>query len=163
MVSAAWIEFCSASRTLTCTFQILIYGQLGPAASAKHCRLIPFAAWPDLNAMAGQSRVAIFTGIVDAATFHLYRDDVQLRAVMSAACLSIQFDSAHAGRGLQHTPRIKARRVPAEEPNSPMPFLLVRRSRAHWSRPSLTPVCRPTLPERSSPLAAGPVDSVLGL
>jgi hypothetical protein len=56
--------------------------------------------------MAGQSRVAIFTGIVDAATFHLYRDDVPHRAVMSAACLSIQFDSTDAWRGLQHIPRI---------------------------------------------------------
>jgi hypothetical protein len=101
VVAAAGIEGRSAGRTLTPTFEVLIDRQFYLAVPAKHCLTVPFAAWPDFHWVARQSRMAVFTGVIDPATLHLDSYDVARCMVMSAARLRIQIDSTHVGKRLQ--------------------------------------------------------------
>jgi len=49
--------------------------------------LVPFTLRPDCNRMIGERLVAIFAGIVEAATFHLDSDDVSRPVIMIATSL----------------------------------------------------------------------------
>jgi hypothetical protein len=100
MIAAAGIELRVAGWALVGAVQILPYAQFSSASPAQHSLFIPFAARPDFECMADHCIVAIFAGIVGAATLHPDGNYVQRFVVMSASGLGVQIDSAHEGARL---------------------------------------------------------------
>jgi hypothetical protein len=107
VVAAAWIEVRLAGWAPVLAVQILPNAKFCTAASAQHGGLIPIAFGPHLYWMASQCVMAILAGVVDAATLHLDRNDVLRLAVVSAASLRIEADSAHIGLSIGHGYRVE--------------------------------------------------------
>ena len=57
--------------------------------------------------MIGEGVVAVFAGVVDAAAFHLDRDDVQRAAIVGAPGLGVEIDAMHGWRTVCHTNRVE--------------------------------------------------------
>ena len=55
----------------------------------------PLVLWPDFDWVAGKRFVAVFAGVIFAATLHLDGDDVGGAVIMVAARLRIEIDAAH--------------------------------------------------------------------
>src|SRR5579863_4099468 len=97
--SAAGVERRGAVRATVAAFEIGADAQLGPARAAENGGRGPFRAWPHLDRMAGERRVAVLAGVVDAAAAHLDRHDVERRAPVDAAGFRVQTEAAHRGAG----------------------------------------------------------------
>jgi hypothetical protein len=102
MVSTPRIERLTANRAARFAMRVLANGQLCAAGSAKYRLLVPFALWPNVDLVIGQSRVAIFARIVNPAALHLDRDDVRGPVVMCTTGLRIEIDTAHGRRIPRH-------------------------------------------------------------
>lgn len=92
---ASRIKGCVAGWAVVSARHVFMDGHLSPAASAKNCFLFPLGSWPDHDRMIRQRRVAIFTGIVEAAALHLDRDNVSGSMIMFAAGLGVDVDAAY--------------------------------------------------------------------
>lgn len=75
------------------------------ACAAENGGFVPFGLRPGLDGMIGESNVAIFTGVKEAATFHFDGDDVERRVVVKAAGLRVEFEAVDR-RGEWHEERI---------------------------------------------------------
>jgi hypothetical protein len=106
VVTAAGVEVRFAGWALALAVQIFPNAKFPATTSAQYGLLIPFAFGPDLGWMAGQCVMTILTGVVDAATPHLDRNDVFGLAVVNAACLRIKAYSAHTGLSIGHRYRV---------------------------------------------------------
>jgi len=87
VVTTPRIELRTASRAARFALHVLEYGQHCAARATKNRLLVPFTLGPDCNRMIGERLVAIFAGIVKAATFHLDSDDVSRSVIMLATSL----------------------------------------------------------------------------
>jgi len=84
VVATSRIELCPASRATRATLQVLEDRQNCTAGAAKYGLLVPFTLRPECCRMIGERQVAVFAGIVNAATFHFDRDDVSRPVIMLA-------------------------------------------------------------------------------
>ena len=87
VVATSRIELRSATHTARLASHVLKNGQHCTAHATKNRLLIPFTLRPNCNRMIGEHLVAIFAGIVEAATFHLDSDDVSRAVIMLATGL----------------------------------------------------------------------------
>jgi len=110
MVSTPRIEGLTANRAARFALHVLANGQLCTAGSAKYRLLVPFALWPNLDLVIGQSRVAILARIVNPAALHLDRDDVRGSVVMCTTGLGIKIDTAHGRRIRRHCSNQRTRK-----------------------------------------------------
>ena len=94
MATAARIERGSAGRASRIRLQVIANGQFSLTRSTEDGTLVPFAARPHHNGVAGERDVAILASIIKAAALHLDGHDVQSGAVVRAASLRIHFDPA---------------------------------------------------------------------
>lgn len=92
MIAAAGIESSAAAGTFVTARHVLRDAELATTRAAKHGRQAPLFSRPDLNWMACQGVMAILAGIIDAAAFHLNRNDVESGSVVSAARLIVTSD-----------------------------------------------------------------------
>lgn len=97
MVFAAGIEARAASWALRSTLQIFIDGKFSSARSAEHSFAVPLRARPNGKFVARQFNVAIFAGVVNAAALHFDGDDIECAAVVPAAGLRVEINSADFG------------------------------------------------------------------
>src|SRR5580700_9186557 len=95
MAAAVRIERRPAGRACVAAFEVLTDRQYRSTSTAQHRALVPFAAWPGLDRVAGQSVMTILAGVIDAATLHLDGDHVLPRSVMDAARLRIDTDATN--------------------------------------------------------------------
>jgi hypothetical protein len=95
MLAATGIEGRLAPRATRVARHILLDAHLVTTDAAYHGGLSPFGPRPNLDGVIRQRVVAIFAGIVKAATFHFDRDHIEDAAVMDAARLGIQSDPAN--------------------------------------------------------------------
>ena len=95
VVAASRIELCVTGWASVGAGEVLRNGQFRSASPAQDRRLVPFAAWPYFDCVAGQCVVAVLAGVVGAATLHLDRDDIYRLVVVSTTSLWIEIDSAH--------------------------------------------------------------------
>ena len=93
--SAAGVKPNVAGRAIVAAGQVLLDAHLISTGAAQDRALSPFGLRPDFDWMISQSLVAILAGVIDAAAFHLYRDDVENGPIVSAARFCIQIDSAN--------------------------------------------------------------------
>ena len=76
MISTSRIESGFTHRAAVAAFEVFIHRQLVSAHTAQNRLLIPLTLRPHLDRMVCQRDVAILTGVVIAAAFHLDSDDV---------------------------------------------------------------------------------------
>jgi hypothetical protein len=93
MLAAAGIESGAAGGTLVATGHIPLDAHLISAGAAQYCGLCPLRLRPNLDRMICQSFMAILAGVIDAATFHLYRDNIENGSIVCTARLCVQIDS----------------------------------------------------------------------
>jgi len=84
MVTAARIESGVAGRAFVSAGHILLDAHFISTGAAEHGKLSPFGLRPNFDRMVCQLIVAILAGIVDAATLHFDRDDVEVGSIVSA-------------------------------------------------------------------------------
>src|SRR5579864_1679370 len=87
VAAAPGIEVRTTNRAARITLHVLQNRQRCAAPAAKNGLLVPFAHRPNGYRMIGQRLMTILAGIVQAATFHLYGDDVSRPVIMLAAGL----------------------------------------------------------------------------
>jgi hypothetical protein len=87
VVPASRIEPRSASGAACITLHVLENSLSCATGAAKYGMLVPFTLRPDCYRMIGERLVAILAGIVQAATFHLYGDNVSRPVIMLATGL----------------------------------------------------------------------------
>jgi hypothetical protein len=87
VVATPRIELCPAIRAARVTLHILENRQKCTACAAKYRWLVPFALRPECCRMIGERQVAVFAGIVKAATLHLDGNDVSQPVIMLATGL----------------------------------------------------------------------------
>lgn len=95
MPAAAGVEGNVAGRALVAAGHVLLDAHLISTGAAQDRVLGPLGPRPDFDRMVSQSLVALLAGVVDAAAFHLDRDNVENGSIVSAARLRIQIDSAN--------------------------------------------------------------------
>jgi hypothetical protein len=95
MIAAAGIKIGGAIWTLVAASQILRDAQFVSAGATEYGRLVPVRLWPDLYRVVCQCLVALLAGVIDATTFHLDGNDVEVGPVMSAPCLGIEINPAN--------------------------------------------------------------------
>src|SRR5579859_1483634 len=100
MSPAPRIKSRPTPRTLRLAPHILPNRQLRSASPATNRPRIPLLPRPNGNRMPRERQVAILARIVDPATLHLDRHDIQRRMVMRATRFQINADSANNRRRL---------------------------------------------------------------
>ena len=95
VIFAAGIEKSAAMRAAVAAVHVFPDRHFGAACTAKDRSNVPFLARPNLDSVARENFVALLAGVVDAAAGHPDGDDVERGAVVAAARLSIQLDSAN--------------------------------------------------------------------
>ncbi|MGC1416864.1 MAG: hypothetical protein WA817_16380 [Candidatus Acidiferrum sp.] len=58
-----------------------------------------FRGGPGLNGVVGESVVAVFAGVEEAAAFHLDGDDVERGMVVEAAGMGVEMEAVDLGSG----------------------------------------------------------------
>jgi hypothetical protein len=91
MQRATRIEPRSARRTSRLAIQVLKDGQLSAACAAQNRLLIEFSLRPN----AGRQFVTVEAGIIRPAAVEFDRDDIEIAAVVRAACAPIYLDPSH--------------------------------------------------------------------
>ncbi len=100
--STAGIELFAALRAARLATHVLMDGQLRPAGAAKDCLLVPFVLRPKLYRVLGKRGVAVFAGVVKAATLHLDRNNIRRPMIMFAAGLRVEIDATHLRKNGEH-------------------------------------------------------------
>jgi hypothetical protein len=94
VVTACRIEGGVADRAARLHFQIFANRQPCATGPTENCFLVPFAARPSFDGMAGKRDVAVFAGIVDTAALHFDGDDVRRFMVVQTTRVGIQMQSS---------------------------------------------------------------------
>jgi len=102
VVAASRIKSRFTSRTTRVTLHVLVNGKHCAAGAAKNRLLIPFVLRPDCDFVIGKRRVAILARVINAATLHLDRDNVEGAAIVLATSLRVEIDSTHLSNGWDH-------------------------------------------------------------
>ena len=95
MFSARRIEECSTMRAPVVARHVFVDRHLISASAAKNRSPVPLLPRPHLDRMARQSLVAVLAGVINAAAFHLDRDNVEFGPIVQAARPRVQIDSAN--------------------------------------------------------------------
>jgi len=77
VIAAAGIEVRTTSRTLVSGSHVHRDAELFSAMATEDRLVIPHRDGPDLDGMIRQRLMTVLAGIVDTATHHLDRDDVE--------------------------------------------------------------------------------------
>jgi hypothetical protein len=93
VVRASRVEGDRADRAARLALHVFVNRQLCAACPAQNCFLIPFAPWPNLDAMTCERDMAVFAGIVGLAALHFDGDDIRVRMVVHATRLGIEIQS----------------------------------------------------------------------
>lgn len=109
VVATSWIELRLAGRAMRVTLHVLANRKDRAAGAAKNRFLIPFALRPHCDVVIGERGVAILTRVVDLATLHLDRDDVEGSAIVLATSLRIEIYSTHLSNSWDHCASQKRR------------------------------------------------------
>lgn len=102
MIAAGGVEGGMAVGAAGVGLEVGGDGEFGAAGSAEDGLEVPIGLRPGFEGMIGQGGVAIFAGIVDAATFHFDGDDVERGVVVEAASLGVEAEAADFGSGGRH-------------------------------------------------------------
>jgi hypothetical protein len=94
VVAACRIERRRTGGAARFALQVFANGKLCAAGTAKNGLLVEFAAWPNLDGMAGERDVAVLAGVVRAAALHFDGDNVRRRMVVHATRLRIEMQPA---------------------------------------------------------------------
>ena len=111
VIAASGVELLPASWATGLALHVLGDRQFGSAGAAKDCFLIPFNFWPDLDRVIGESGMAIFACVVNAAALHLDRDNVGKPVIVPATGLCVEVHAAHIGKTRSHNQFRHARRI----------------------------------------------------
>jgi hypothetical protein len=95
MQRATRIEPRSARRTSRLAIQVLKDGQLSATCAAQNRLLIEFSLRPSPGGMTGFQFVTVEAGIIRPAALEFNRDDIEIAAVVRAACAPIYLDPSH--------------------------------------------------------------------
>jgi hypothetical protein len=87
VVATPRIELCPASRAARVALHVLENREDRAAGAAEYCWVVPFPLGPNFYRMVGKGQVAVFAGIVKAATVHLDRNNVSRAVIMLATGL----------------------------------------------------------------------------
>src|ERR1700730_2533562 len=98
MVATSRIKPRPAPQTPRLALHILLNRHLHPASPAQNRPRIPFPPRPNRNRMPRQRIMAILASIVDPATPHLNRNNIQRRVEMHTPRLCVHLDPAHCWR-----------------------------------------------------------------
>ena len=93
MFSAAGVEGTAAVRTVRTAVQILADRELIATRTAKHRQFIPFLQRPHDRVVVRHRLMTFETWEPMSAAFEFYGDDIQLAAVVPAACLRVEPDA----------------------------------------------------------------------
>jgi hypothetical protein len=99
MQRAAGVEACPARRTHSLAIQVLTNCQLGPTGAAENCLLVEFSLQPNLSGMPRFHLVAVKAGIIRQAAFELYRDNIELAAIVRATGTPIYVNASYDNSG----------------------------------------------------------------
>ena len=95
MQLATRIEPRSARRTSRLAIQVLKDSQLSAACAAQNRLLIEFSLRSSAGRMTGFQFVTVEAGIIRPAALEFNRDDIEIAAVVRAACAPIYLDPSH--------------------------------------------------------------------
>lgn len=95
VVAAGRIERGAADGAAGRTLEIFVNRHPCATGTTEDCFLMPFAARPGFDGMAGKRDVAVFAGVVDPAAFHFDGDDVRRFMVVQTTRLRIQMQSGN--------------------------------------------------------------------
>ena len=95
VVPACGIERRRTDGAARFALQVFANGQICAAGSAQNGLLVEFAAWPNLDGMAGERDVTVLAGVVCGAALHFDGDDVGGRMVVQATRLRIEMQPVY--------------------------------------------------------------------
>jgi len=97
VVAAGRVEGCRTMRADRIAFEIGGDRESGAAGAAEDGLFVPFGLRPGHEGMVGESVVAVFAGVEEAAAFHFDGDDVERGVVVEAAGLRVEIQAVDVG------------------------------------------------------------------
>jgi hypothetical protein len=104
VIAAPGVEVSATPRAGVWAGEILLDRYLPAAGSAKDCLHSSFVVTPNRERMIGDRAVTILAGKVPIAALHLDRDDIERRAIVSAASLRVHLNPTDVGTPIHQRP-----------------------------------------------------------